>query len=95
MANKTNLSIGAVIVLLIAAYFGIDLQENQLQTSTPSVAVEPSTQTSQPQNQVLDGTAKIAKRFKTGKVIFKFNHKGVLWLCLKMIMMVLVIKNLL
>jgi hypothetical protein len=95
VANKTNLSIGAVIILLIAAYFGIDLQENQLQTSTPSVAVEPSTQTSKPQNQVFDGTAKIAQAFQTGKVIFKFNHKGVLWLCLKMIMTVLVIKNLL
>jgi len=65
VANKTNLSIGAVIVLLIAAYFGIDLQENQLQTSTPSVAVEPSTQTSQPKNQVLDGTAKIAQAFQS------------------------------
>ena len=95
MANKTNLSIGAVIVLLIAVYFGIDLQENQLQTSTPSVAVEPSTQTSQPQTKCLMAQQKLPKRFKAGKVIFKFNHKGVLWLCLRMIMTVLVIKNLL
>ena len=29
MANKTNLGIGAVIVVLIAAYFGMDLQEQQ------------------------------------------------------------------
>lgn len=29
MANKTNLSIGAVIALLAAAYFGIDLQQNK------------------------------------------------------------------
>lgn len=29
MANKTNLGIGAVIIVLIAAYFGIDLQEQQ------------------------------------------------------------------
>ena len=29
MANKTNLSIGAVIVLLAAAYLGIDLQQNK------------------------------------------------------------------
>ena len=76
MANKTNLSIGAVIVLLIAAYFGIDLQENQLQTSTPSVAVEPSTQTSQPQNQVLDGTAKIAQAFQSRKSNIQVQSQG-------------------
>src|SRR5690606_11841061 len=29
MTNKTNLGIGAVIIVLIAAYFGIDLQEQQ------------------------------------------------------------------
>ena len=29
MANKTNLGIGTVIIALIAAYFGIDLQEQQ------------------------------------------------------------------
>ncbi|OAL78656.1 hypothetical protein AY606_08600 [Acinetobacter sp. SFB] len=29
MANKTNLGIGAVIIVLTAAYFGIDLQEQQ------------------------------------------------------------------
>ena len=76
MANKTNLSIGAVIVLLIAAYFGIDLQENQLQTSTPSVAVEPSTQTSKPQNQVLDGTAKIAQAFQSRKSNIQVQSQG-------------------
>ena len=29
MANKTNLGIGAVITLLIAAYFGMDVNQNQ------------------------------------------------------------------
>jgi len=29
MVNKTNIGIGAVIVVLIAAYFGIDLKEQQ------------------------------------------------------------------
>ena len=29
MVNKTNLGIGAIIMLLIAAYFGIDLKEQQ------------------------------------------------------------------
>ncbi|NNH01923.1 DUF3465 domain-containing protein [Acinetobacter sp. ANC 5414] len=29
MVNKTNIGIGAVIVVLIAAYFGMDLQEQQ------------------------------------------------------------------
>ena len=76
MANKTNISIGAVIVLLIAVYFGIDLEENQLQTSTPSVVIEPSTQTSKPQNQVLDGTAKIAQAFQNRKSNIQVQSKG-------------------
>ena len=65
-----------MIVLLIAAYFGIDLQENQLQTSTPSVTVEPTTQTSQPQNQVLDGTTKIAQAFQSRKSNIQVQSQG-------------------
>ena len=34
MANKKNLSIGAIIVVLIAAFFGIDLQQFQSETSS-------------------------------------------------------------
>lgn len=29
MPNKTNLGIGAIIILLIAAYLGLDLQQSQ------------------------------------------------------------------
>lgn len=31
MTNKTNFSIGAVIALLVAAYFGIDLQQSKIE----------------------------------------------------------------
>lgn len=44
MANKTNLSIGAVIAVLAAAYFGIDLKQDAVQVNQP---VQVQTQTSQ------------------------------------------------
>lgn len=34
MANKTNLTIGAVIALLVAAYFGLDTQQNEAVSKT-------------------------------------------------------------
>lgn len=34
MANKANIGIGAVIVLLVAAYLGLDLSESRQQTNT-------------------------------------------------------------
>lgn len=76
MANKTNLSIGAVIVLLVAVYFGIDFQENQLKTSTPSVSVEPSSNNSEQQNQALDGTAIIAQAFQSHKSNIQVQSQG-------------------
>ncbi len=36
MANKTNLSIGAAIAVLVAAYFGIDLKQDQQNPSATS-----------------------------------------------------------
>ncbi len=39
MANKTNIGIGAVIALLAAAYFGIDLQHNKMeQSASPRIS---------------------------------------------------------
>lgn len=64
MANKTNFSIGAVIVLLVAAYFGIDLQENQLKTSPSSASSQTSTTTHTTSDAPLDEAGKIAHAFK-------------------------------
>ncbi|CAM4100819.1 DUF3465 domain-containing protein [Acinetobacter pragensis] len=72
MANKTNIGIGAVIALLAAAYFGIDLQHNKMeQSASPHVSEEQlpaevkvqhdSAQIQQHQRQ--DDTAKIAQAF--------------------------------
>ena len=52
MANKKNLSIGAIIVVLIAAFFGIDLHQFQSETSnTPSTS---TARTSQDEKEQLD-----------------------------------------
>lgn len=40
MINKKNLSIGSVIILLIAAYFGLDLSEHKQNQSPSSVIPE-------------------------------------------------------
>lgn len=40
MTNKKNLSIGGVIILLIAAYFGLDLSEHKQNQSPSSVMPE-------------------------------------------------------
>ena len=70
MANKTNIGIGAVITLLIAVYFGIELQSNKVENpSSYDVAVQqqkPSTETSATDHSissVKDDTAKIAQAF--------------------------------
>ena len=53
MANKKNLSIGAIIVVLIAAFFGIDLQQFQSETSNaPSTSTAPTSQTEKEQLDV-------------------------------------------
>src|SRR5690606_15087515 len=44
MANKTNLGIGAVIIVLIAAYFGIDLQEQQNPSNQSLSNLKPQTE---------------------------------------------------
>ena len=53
MANKKNLSIGAIIVVLIAAFFGMDLQQFQSETSnTPSTSTARTSQTEKEQLDV-------------------------------------------
>lgn len=53
MANKKNLSIGAIIVVLIAAFFGIDLQQFQSDTSnTPSTSTARTSQTEKEQSNL-------------------------------------------
>ena len=64
MANKTNFSIGAVIVLLVAAYFGIDLQENQLKNPPASTNNQTSTTTHTTADAPLDELSQIAQAFK-------------------------------
>jgi molybdopterin converting factor small subunit len=76
MANKTNLSIGMVIVVLVAAYFGIDLQENQLKTSISSLNLETSSTGHKPQNATLDDAAKIAEAFQKQKSNFQVQSQG-------------------
>lgn len=76
MANKTNLGIGAVIVVLVAAYFGIDLQEKQLNTSTSSSNLERSATHREVQNSGSDDAAKIAQAFQNQKSNVQVQSQG-------------------
>ena len=66
MPNKTNLSIGAVIALLIAAYLGLDLQQSQplipsaSDTTTETLDSEPNLVPS----QTTDDLDRIARAFR-------------------------------
>jgi hypothetical protein len=44
MANKTNIGIGTVIIVLIAAYVGMDLQEQQNPSNQSLTDLEPQTE---------------------------------------------------
>ena len=53
MANKKNLSIGAIIVVLIAAFFGMDLQQFQSETSNaPTTSTTRTSQTEKEQSNL-------------------------------------------
>ena len=53
MANKKNLGIGAIIVVLIAAFFGIDLQQFQYETSNaPTTSTTRTSQTEKEQSNL-------------------------------------------
>jgi len=57
MANKKNLSIGAIIVVLIAAFFGIDLQQFQSETSSaPSASTAHTSKTEKEQSNLHQDT---------------------------------------
>jgi hypothetical protein len=61
MANKTQLGIGAAIAVIVAAYFGIDL--NQQNKSTEQAQVNSQDQTIVLHNLILNQV--ISKIFKT------------------------------
>ena len=42
MANKINLGIGVVIILLVTVYFGVDLNQNQRETAKPQILQQSS-----------------------------------------------------
>ena len=68
MSKKMNVSIGAAIAILAAAYIGIDVQDKNLNT-TPSAHVEAggvqnsSKTTTQQKNNSVDDTSKISDAF--------------------------------
>lgn len=69
MANKTNMGIGAVIALLVAAYLGLDLSESKQQSNTFAPAQETTEQhTQQPDRTshatVDTGTARIQQAYQ-------------------------------
>jgi len=52
MINKKNLSIGSVIILLIAAYFGLDLSRHKQNQSSSTIPAAQHTETTLPSNGV-------------------------------------------
>lgn len=69
MANKTNLTIGGVIVALVAAYYGIDLQQQKTENVQVAVQQVPQSQTESAQttpssSKAQNATEAIAHAFK-------------------------------
>lgn len=69
MVNKTNIGIGAVIVLLVAAYLGLDLSEPRQLTNTFTPVQEATEQHKQQPdraniNTVDTGTARIQQAYQ-------------------------------
>lgn len=69
MANKTNLTIGGVIVALVAAYYGIDLQQQKTENVQAPVQQVPQSQTeaaqaTQSSSKAQNATDVIAHAFK-------------------------------
>jgi len=78
MPNKTNLSIGAVIALLIAAYLGLDLQQSQplissaSDTTTETLHSEPNLVPS----QTTDDLDRIARAFQQRQSDLQVRSSG-------------------
>ena len=78
MPNKTNLSIGAVIALLIAAYLGLDLQQSQplipsaSDTTTETLDSEPNLVPS----QATDDLDRIARAFQQRQSDLQVRSSG-------------------
>lgn len=68
MANKTNMGIGAVIALLVAAYLGLDLSESKQQTNTfiPSaeIALQEQTNVQKSTHKLSDDTQRIEQAYQ-------------------------------
>ncbi len=91
VTNKTNMGIGAVIVMLIAAYFGIDLKQQQTSSdssladskSHAEVSVASGHQkahldTKSSSLQIKMMMEKYSRHFKNKKAIFKFSRSGLI-----------------
>ncbi|ANF82113.1 hypothetical protein A3K93_07845 [Acinetobacter sp. NCu2D-2] len=84
MANKTNISIGAAIALLAAAYIGIDLKQDNQAVNTPT-AIETQAQDStasnsqtqqKPSDVKKDDTDKIAQAFARNQSDLQVKASG-------------------
>ncbi|WP_180104449.1 DUF3465 domain-containing protein [Acinetobacter sp. YH12108] len=68
MANKTDMGIGAVIALLVAAYLGLDLAESKQQANTfvPSaeVAIQEQTHVQKSTHKLSDDTQRIKQAYQ-------------------------------
>lgn len=95
MPNKTNLSIGAVIALLIAAYLGLDLQQSQplipsaSDTTTETLDSEPNLVPS----QKTDDLDRIARAFQHRQSDLQVRSSGQVVAVYQMIMKDRVIKS--
>lgn len=73
MSNKTHIKIGAIIVLLIAAYLGVDLEQNQ---SSPSVDVSPKEALAPATTSVQGDTENISKAFQQKQSNLQVRSQG-------------------
>lgn len=75
MANKKNMSIGAVIALLIATYLGIDYQQNNLE-SIENLPQQQNQSIPQHQYPVKDDLDKIQQAFQYQKSNIQVQSSG-------------------
>jgi hypothetical protein len=79
MANKTNITIGGVIAVLVAAYFGIDLKENHAISQSQHVdtaSVKPSEQANT-SSQNISGAEVIRQAFQNKMSKVQVQSQGV------------------
>src|SRR5690606_2853083 len=78
MPNKTNLSIGAVIALLIAAYLGLDLQQSQplVPSASDTTTATPHSEPNLASSQVTDDLDRIARAFQQRQSDLQVRSSG-------------------